>query len=29
MDDEAQIIINFLGLKFSKSYENIKIYEKN
>ncbi len=29
MDDEAQIIIDFLKLKLSKSYDKIKIYEKS
>ena len=29
MEPEAQIIIDFLWLKLSKSYQNIKIYEKD
>jgi hypothetical protein len=29
MEPEAQRIIDFLGLKLSKSYKNIRIYEKD
>lgn len=29
MDQEAEIIINFLWLQLSKTYKNIKIYEKD
>ena len=29
MDQEAEIIINFLWLELSKTYKNIKIYEKD
>jgi hypothetical protein len=29
MEPEAKIIIDFLGLELSKSYKNIRIYEKD